>query len=243
VDENRFDDLARGVGQIATRRRALHALAGATVRGGLGLLSRGGSVALVAVVGQTSASAKKRKRCRQPCEACQRCKRGRCKPGPDELSCPDDGNPCTVDICTAGQCTHPAKADGTPCPGGQQCVGGQCGCPEGAQLCGDRCASLLSDARNCGSCGRRSPLNAVCRSGRSECVTGSCSLPLATCCAAGSGAPWVCGGGGFVGDPTTCRFAASCPAGSTACGFSFACLVCCPSNTTCDPTTFKCIPQ
>jgi hypothetical protein len=243
VDESRFDNLARGVGQIATRRRALHVLAGVTVRNGLGLLSRGGTLALAAAVGRTSASARKRKRCRQPCEACQRCKRGHCKPGPNELPCPDDGNPCTVDICAAGQCTHPAKADGTPCTGGQQCVGGQCGCPEGSQLCGDRCASLLYDARNCGSCGSRCALNEVCRGGRCECQISGCSNPFATCCPAGSSHSCVCGGGGFVGDPTTCSSAGSCPPGSTACGFSFTCLVCCPANSTCDPITHKCIPQ
>jgi hypothetical protein len=243
MDDSHFDNLARDVGRIASRRRALQVLAAGTVRGGLGLISRGGAAALTLAVGQTVASAKKRKRCRRPCEPCQRCKRGRCQPGPNDLPCPDDGNPCTIDVCAAGQCTHPVKANGTPCAGGQQCVDGQCGCPEGAQLCGERCASLLSDARNCGSCGSRCALNEVCRSGRCECVNGSCSLPGATCCAAGSGSACVCGGGGFVGDPTTCRFAGACPPGSTGCGSSFTCLVCCPSNTTCDPTTFKCIPQ
>jgi len=28
----------------------------------------------------------------------------------------NDGNPCTDDICVNGECTHPPKPDGTPCP-------------------------------------------------------------------------------------------------------------------------------
>src|SRR5450432_85021 len=29
--------------------------------------------------------------------------------------CPDDGNPCTADVCQAGVCTHPDAVSGTTC--------------------------------------------------------------------------------------------------------------------------------
>ena len=40
----------------------------------------------------------------------------------------DDGNPCTVDLCTAAKgCTHDKAADGTVCAAGKTCTGGVCG--------------------------------------------------------------------------------------------------------------------
>lgn len=34
---------------------------------------------------------------------------------PDESSCTEDGNPCTIDICVAGACAHPAGNFGSVC--------------------------------------------------------------------------------------------------------------------------------
>jgi hypothetical protein len=42
----------------------------------------------------------------------------------------DDGNPCTLDLCIAGQCAHPPAAAGTTCPMGGICDGnGTCTTP------------------------------------------------------------------------------------------------------------------
>lgn len=44
--------------------------------------------------------------------------------------CSDDGNPCTLDVCAGGGCTHPLHPDGTacttPCTTAGQCSAGTC---------------------------------------------------------------------------------------------------------------------
>ena len=37
-------------------------------------------------------------------------------------SCTDDANPCTADVCSAGNCTHPALTNGTACNDGAFCT-------------------------------------------------------------------------------------------------------------------------
>jgi hypothetical protein len=242
MDRNRFDDLARGVGRIATRRKALHLLAGATVRSGLGLLSRGGTVALAAAVGQTRASARKCKRCRHPCDACQRCKRGRCKPGQDGLSCQNDGNPCTDNLCAAGACTHPARANGAPCAESRICQDGECHCPAGTTFCDESCVNLATDALNCGSCGHRCLIDGVCTASTCDCALASCAgVPGATCCNSGSGG-CICenAGTGFWAAPTNCGRFAACPPDTTPC-MGPTCRACCPAGSTCDPGTGTCL--
>jgi hypothetical protein len=42
-------------------------------------------------------------------------------------SCPDDGNPCTMDVCDgSGACTHTSAPDGTGCGSGLLCRTGGC---------------------------------------------------------------------------------------------------------------------
>lgn len=66
----------------------------------------------------------------------------------------DDGNPCTIDVCTSfdGTCSHVGEYGGTPCPGGY--------CLDGQGVC---CAGCNSD----GAC------VAACDSGQ-ECLFGFC---------------------------------------------------------------------
>src|SRR5207245_722728 len=45
-----------------------------------------------------------------------------CGGQPDGTPCPDDGNPCTSDVCNHNQCTHPAGNAGTVC----RASAGQC---------------------------------------------------------------------------------------------------------------------
>ena len=66
-------------------------------------------------------------------------------------ACTDDGNPCTVDLCAGGTCTHPPGIDGTPCEDGRfctagdACLGGQCragparSCSDGSACTSDFC--------------------------------------------------------------------------------------------------------
>ena len=51
---------------------------------------------------------------------------------PDGSACAGDGNECTDDECSGGECTHPCLPDGTPCPGDtcQDCVCGGNGCSQ-----------------------------------------------------------------------------------------------------------------
>jgi hypothetical protein len=46
---------------------------------------------------------------------------------PDDTDLPDDGNPCTIDICTNGAISHTAVSAGVSCGGGRVCDGqGSC---------------------------------------------------------------------------------------------------------------------
>jgi len=61
-----------------------------------------------------------------------------CDESEDESDPPDDGNPCTMNLCQGGAAVHPPEQDGTPCdngagPVGDYCVDGVCTDPD----CGD----------------------------------------------------------------------------------------------------------
>jgi len=53
---------------------------------------------------------------------------------PEDDDLPDDGDPCTLDLCVEGapHATHPPLPDGTPCDGGPSCVAGRCALDAGA---------------------------------------------------------------------------------------------------------------
>lgn len=53
---------------------------------------------------------------------------------PEDDDLPDDGDPCTLDLCVDGapHATHPPLPDGTPCDGGPSCVAGRCALDAGA---------------------------------------------------------------------------------------------------------------
>lgn len=72
------------------------------------------------------------------CTTGDMCSNGQCAGKPKECS---DGNPCTVDGCSLGQCTHMTAPDSTPCDDGQecsfadQCVAGVCMADTSACVC------------------------------------------------------------------------------------------------------------
>ena len=116
-------------------------------------------------------------------------------------------------------------------------------CPRGQTLCGGACVDLMTDAANCGRCDRRCQLYGVCSNGTCRC-TNDCSNSEATCCPQGfcicAGPPhyWIhaghCQGVGELGPIS------SCPADTTPCTGP-RCRACCPSNSTCDPSTGTCL--
>jgi hypothetical protein len=62
-------------------------------------------------------------------------------------ACPDDGNPCTNDICDGGgTCTHPAKPGGTSCGGGNVCYETNC-----VLNCDWYCWGVAGQKYNCGT--------------------------------------------------------------------------------------------
>jgi hypothetical protein len=87
---------------------------------------------------------------------------------PNGTTFADDGNPCTDDVCQAGACAHPNKADGTTCGPGKVCQAGTCRRAPGSDTCGEVCTELQSDHSNCGSCDR------VCGNGHA-CCHGECA--------------------------------------------------------------------
>jgi hypothetical protein len=78
-----------------------------------------------------------------------------CRPCAGAAEC-DDGNPCTVDACDTGNCTHTACADGTACDDGLYCTtvdACQSGvCVGTGSPCGDGCARCDELARACVHC-------------------------------------------------------------------------------------------
>jgi hypothetical protein len=150
-----------------------------------------------------------------------------------DAPCPDDGNPCTEDVCDgSGACTHPALADGATCGADQICRNGACGacgaleatCTDAAQCCPDLECGPIGDL------------------GRDQCcrpLGGSCSTPgqFAECCTVvfeGGGARLVtcapdntCGGTG-----ARCTSAATCASG-VCCGFGPLSSACCAAGQQC----------
>jgi hypothetical protein len=113
----------------------------------------------------------------------------------------DDGNPCTTDTCSTGQCGHGNNTAGcddgksctsndvcaagscagtSTCPGDASCGGSTCACNDaGETLCtaSNTCVNLTNTASDCGLCGR------ACGAGNS-CQNGACKPSGATQCTA-----------------------------------------------------------
>jgi len=63
---------------------------------------------------------------------------------PDNVDVPNDGNECTLDICTNGVPSHPSAGFGTPCTGG--ICDGSGACSPTLSICGD---NIVSGAELC----------------------------------------------------------------------------------------------
>jgi cysteine-rich repeat protein len=143
-----------------------------------------------------------------------------CTPAAPGTGCPDDGNPCTADVCNAnGVCTHDAQADGTSCDDGLFCNGtdtcdgsGSCvhsgdpcvGNPPGTNICdeidntcGGACGEgIVSGDEDCdvgGTCVGGMKAGTHCTA-ESDCFTGTNAADPANggVCREGSKALTVC---------------------------------------------------
>jgi hypothetical protein len=107
------------------------------------------------------------------CAGCWDAAGNRCRTGGDTTACGTggvacnncvDNNPCSMDACTNGSCTHAPRPDGV-----------LCGAPDG---CGDATACLACLAVNAG---------VGCVTGTGACVQGVCNMTRkgVSCCATG----------------------------------------------------------
>jgi hypothetical protein len=81
------------------------------------------------------------------CNGSEACAAGRCLAADGPPSCPDDGNPCTISVCspTSG-CITLSVEDGTPCPDSTLCNGAET-CLAG--LCTAGTAVVCAEFRTC----------------------------------------------------------------------------------------------
>ncbi|MBI2373407.1 MAG: hypothetical protein HYV07_05355 [Deltaproteobacteria bacterium] len=105
----------------------------------------------------------------------------------------DDLDPCTVDSCLAGVCSHSPAPDGTPCADGDLCDGAET-CRAGS--CGDGTPLSCDDGQVCNGLETCEPATGNCLPGASAALGTSCDD--ADVCSAGE----VCdGAGACVGIP------------------------------------------
>jgi hypothetical protein len=165
--------------------------------------------------------------------------------GTDPAGC-YDGDPCTVDACSNGVCTHVAAADGATCSDGDACNGAET-CQAGAcragtpLICADTnaCTSHACDATT-GCITTNLPDGASCADatvcdGAETCQGGRCmeGAPLdcddGNACTADSCSPATgCGhtvvsNGASCGDGDACNGAETCQAGACVAGTPLSC--------------------
>jgi hypothetical protein len=171
MDETQFDNLARGLAGLRSRRSALKTLLGGAL---------GGAAVLV---GAGTAGAAKPANPGKPSKP-------DCCPADAPTLCDLTCTPTPTDASNCGAC-------GNVCQGGKICVGGACTCPSGQTDCAGTCVDKLSDVNNCGACSHVCPagnnLTATCVQG----VCGSCT-PCADGCTGLDTDPNNCGACGNV---------------------------------------------
>jgi hypothetical protein len=212
MEIQRFDAIARRLGQDGTRRRLL-GLFGGTALGGLMATTFGPE-------GEATRKKKKKKKSckKKKCGECQVCQKGKCKPKPDDTPCSDgtcEGGVCIgISNCPSDQVCEEAGICCTPgivCGGGAcYCDNGEfpvCSCPAGDQVCqGTQTDSCCLPGDDCDESG--------------VCVTGTCSAGNALCQAEFA----------YCGPTCACFTAAD---GSQTCGDISGVADLCPENSEC----------
>lgn len=140
-----------------------------------------------------------------------------------DCGCPDDGNPCTSDLCSGGTCQHVnntiACNDGNSCTTNDRCSNGVCSgtpisCNDGNPCTNDSClngvcqyinnSNLCNDNNSCTSNDRCS--NGFCSGTPTSCGDGSCDL---ACGENASSCPPDCGDCADDDDCEPCKVCAS----------------------------------
>ena len=158
MESERFDGLVRSFGQTRSRRQTLRGLAGAAAgvlalgvrqtaagsRIGGAPCERDGQCATGKCLASGKCSCSTSVSCTQPFSRCRQAtcdvttKRCVISNKAKGAACPDDGNPCTKNVCDgSGHCTHPDKQNGATCT---TCPVSICACEDGtctAQVCPD----------------------------------------------------------------------------------------------------------
>jgi hypothetical protein len=167
MDGRRFDELTRGVGAAATRRRVVAAalgLAAATV-GGDATANGGGRRQKCRAYG--AGCTKSAQCCTTVCETrrtVSRARRNRCV-------CPEGLAYCDRQCMLLDSDEH-CGACGNACPGTSVCVSGACACPDPKEtLCTDVCIDTDWSFDNCGACGQ------PCDGSFEWCLQGVCRKP------------------------------------------------------------------
>lgn len=181
MDGNNFDRFTRSLAHGTDRRRLLRGVL-AGLAGAVGVGAAGAAGAKDTKCYGTGS------KCSKGTDCCSRtCTNRVCAGGTGgSCVCPDDGNPCTTELCdAAGQCVHPSLPDGTRCGASGLCAGGVCR-PCAATVCPypttgySTCVNLGTDEGHCGQCGAACAAGEVCLSG-SCCPVGSTALCGGVC--------------------------------------------------------------
>lgn len=164
--------------------------------------------------------------------------------------CPDDGLPCSLDVCDGGgTCAHPAGNAGTPCRAAadlcdavETCDGAGTACPaDGVTTAGVTCRVAAGDCDLAEQCDGGSPAcpadlksTAVCRAAAGVCDAAESCDGAGNTCPADADQPdgTPCPDGQFCNGAEQC-VAGSCDAGAPPCALSCdeggdACTVGCP---------------
>lgn len=161
------------------------------------------------------------------CTTGDACIRGSCVGSP--RTCPDDGNACTTEMCSASGGCQSVEVDGVACSDGDACTSGDlCGggrCIPGAPMPCDDGIPCTDDGCAAGACTHaavdaRCPAGARCVVGTGCVFSGACD-PTTCAASAGPCQTATCSG-------STCVVSGGCAAGQTCCGG--ACVSCDDGN-------------
>src|SRR5215213_8543771 len=239
MDSERFDGLVRRFGQTRSRRQTLGGLAGVAAgvlalgwrelaaagsRIGGAACDRDGQCATGKCLSSGKCSCSASVSCTQPAN---RCKQATCDTATKRCvssnkdagtTCPDEGNPCTKNVCDgSGHCTHPNKTNGAACT---TCQESSCTCQDGT------CAPKVPpcDAQSCTGCCDGS----TCKSGDAH---GACGGSADVCRACSS--TQTCSGG-----TCHCTDACFCPALRDNCTTVEECTMDCEGAVECAPVFY-----
>jgi hypothetical protein len=182
VENTRFDDIARALGSLTTRRQTFGALLG-------------GALSTLGLAQPEDVAAAKSGKCKPKCGECERCKRGDCNKKDGKTRCQKgkckpkaDETGCSVGTCQGGRCVAAPPPPPPPfCAGKNTCVDidiacnqpgtAECVCYPTAASGAPHCGLDVVDVQDCAGAAPADP----CAPGE-RCVDVSACIPGATGC-------------------------------------------------------------